>query len=323
MKKKLLIVHNKIAENAGEDELDVLDQAKLVEDACLDLGYLVERMEMNLDLGKAILRIREIGPDILFNLVETLDNKGEFAFVATSVFSSLQLPYSGSPLVSMLLASNKVLAKQELRRAGLPTPNWYSMAQTDQLDPDRQYILKPTWEEGSLDLDDSSVFWGSDSRMKAIAGKKDRDHYFIEEYVDGREYNISMLAGREGPEVLPLAEMQFLDYPKGKPRILGYTSKWKENSFEYSHTRRTFEGRKEDRDLHTRLISLCKECWHLFSLKGYARVDFRVSLEGAPFIIDINANPCLSTSGGFSAACQQAGFTQTEMIRRILEDAYR
>ncbi len=323
MKEKLLIVHNKVPENAGEDELDVLDQANLVENACLELGYLVERMEMDLDLAKAIARIREIQPALLFNLVETLDNKGEFAFVAASVFSSLHLPYSGSPLVSLLLASNKVLAKQELQRAGLPTPNWFSTVQTDQLYPDRSYILKPTWEEGSLDLDESSVFRGSDSLMKAIAAKKDRDHFFIEEYIEGREYNISMLADTDGPEVLPLAEMKFIDYPEGKPRILGYTSKWNENSFEYSHTRRTFEFRKEDRDLHSRLISLCKECWHLFGLKGYVRVDFRVTPEGAPLIIDINANPCLSTSGGFSAACQQAGYTVTEMIRRILEDAYR
>jgi len=323
MNKKLLIVYNKVTENACEDELDVLDQVRLVENACLELEYRVERMEMDLDLGKAITRIREIEPDILFNLVETLDNKGEFAFVATSVFSSLHIPYSGSPLVSMLLASNKVLAKQEIRRAGLPTPDWYKTTQTDQLDPQRRYILKPTWEEGSLGLDEASVFWGSDSQMINLTATKDRDHYFIEEYIEGREYNISMLAGKDGPEVLPLAEMQFFDYPDGKPRILGYSSKWKENSFEFIHTRRTFRVRKEDRDLNSLLVSLCKECWRLFELKGYVRVDFRVNHQGDPLIIDINANPCLSNSGGFAAACQQAGYSRTEMIRRIIEDVYR
>jgi D-alanine-D-alanine ligase len=323
MQKKILIVHNKVPENAGPDEQDVLEQAKLVENACRELDYRVDQVDMDLDLGKAITRIREIRPDLIFNLVETLDNQGEFAFVATSVFSSLQIPFSGSPLVSILLASNKVLAKQELRRAGLPTPGWYPVTDTGHLDPAKRYILKPTWEEGSLGLDESSVFWGSDTRMTGIACSKDRDHYFIEEYVEGREYNISILAGKDGPEVLPLAEMQFLDYPEGKPKILGYASKWKENTFEFTHTRRTFTVREEDRELHTELVQLCKKCWHLFNLKGYVRVDFRISTGGDPFIIDINANPCLSSSGGFAAACQKAGIGATEMIRRILEDAYR
>ena len=319
MKKKILIVTNKLSSNAGADELDVLEQAELVGSSCVKLGYEVARMEMGLNLETAIDQIRNAQPEILFNLVESLDNKGEFAFIAPSIFSSLGIPYSGSPVTPMFLTSNKVLAKRELVRLKLPTPQWVSVNETTSLDPDTHYILKPIWEEGSLDLDESSVFEGKDERMKEVAKSKSKAHYFIEEYIEGREFNISILAGSNGPEVLPPAEMEFRDFPAGKPKILGYQSKWDEQSFEYSHTSRTFQAREKDKALHTRLVGLCEACWSGFGLKGYARIDFRVTEDGIPLIIDINANPCLSLSGGFAAALDQAGYSFTEAVRRILE----
>ncbi|MFH1295673.1 MAG: ATP-grasp domain-containing protein [Bacteroidota bacterium] len=323
MKRKILIATNKLSATPGEDELDVLEQAVLVETACLELGFSTGRMEMDLDLGKALRQIRQEQPNILFNLVESLDNRGEFAYMAPSLFSSLGIPYSGSPVVPLFLTSNKVLSKQELRRLGLPTPGWFSTGETGKLNPTGRYILKPVWEEGSLDLDESSVFEGSHYGMKQTAAKKSHEHYFIEEYVEGREFNISILAGPQGPEVLPLAEMEFLDYPDGKPKILGYRAKWEESSFECTHTTRTFRFDKKDQALHDQLTELCKSCWQGFGLKGYARVDFRVSQEGKPLIIDLNANPCLSATGGFAAALRQAGYSFTEAIHRILEDAER
>jgi D-alanine-D-alanine ligase len=60
----------------------------------------------------------------------------------------------------------------------------------------------------------------------------------------------------------------------------------------------------------------------MFQLQGgYARVDFRCDAEGRPWILEINANPCLSPDAGFAAALQQAGFKFDAAIERLLEDA--
>jgi D-alanine-D-alanine ligase len=64
-------------------------------------------------------------------------------------------------------------------------------------------------------------------------------------------------------------------------------------------------------------------CWHLFGLRGYARVDYRVDQEGKPWILEINSNPCLSPDSGFPAATEQARLRYEEVVGRIVEDALR
>ena len=65
---------------------------------------------------------------------------------------------------------------------------------------------------------------------------------------------------------------------------------------------------------------LALECWRLFGLRGWARVDFRVDAAGQPWILEVNANPCLSPDAGFAAALARSSISFDEAIRRILED---
>jgi D-alanine-D-alanine ligase len=60
-------------------------------------------------------------------------------------------------------------------------------------------------------------------------------------------------------------------------------------------------------------------CWRLFGLGGYARVDFRVDSSGRPWILEINANPCLSPDAGFLAAAGRAGLDATRVVERIVQ----
>src|SRR5204862_2939274 len=76
-----------------------------------------------------------------------------------------------------------------------------------------------------------------------------------------------------------------------------------------------------DQPLLRRLTELGRECWRLFDLSGYARVDFRVDEAGQPWILEVNTNPCISPDAGFAAALEYAGIGYDGGIERILNDA--
>jgi D-alanine-D-alanine ligase len=142
---------------------------------------------------------------------------------------------------------------------------------------------------------------------------------FAEAYIEGREFNVSLLGDASGVEVLPIAEMCFDKY-ETRPKVLGYDAKWTEGSFAYEHTARTFEVAPEDKDLVRQLSRIAIKCWKLFRLRGYARVDFRVDAQGEPYVLEVNANPCISPDGGFIAAASQARISYDNIISRIIAD---
>jgi D-alanine-D-alanine ligase len=323
MSRTALILFNRISSNPKDDELDVLDQVRIVSAALIKLKYKVMEYQIDLNLGKAIREIRKINPSFIFNLAETLDNKGEFAYMPAAILTQLNIPYSGNPLIPLFFAANKVLAKEQLTMIGVKTPGWITLDQLKKLKKERKYILKPTWEEGSLGLDEDSVFNGSDKVFIQKIASLNRNYYFIEEFIEGREFNVSIIGTKDGPLVLPIAEMTFLKYPEGKPRIMGYTAKWKEDSFEYLHTKRTFKFSPGDKGFKKEIEKICKKCWNTFGFKGYVRIDFRMGADGVPMVIDLNLNPCISESGGFIAATQKAKFKFVDVIRMIVEEALK
>ena len=69
------------------------------------------------------------------------------------------------------------------------------------------------------------------------------------------------------------------------------------------------------------MAELSEAAWRLFDLKGYARVDFRVSEEGEPFILEINPNPCLEPEAGLASAAKEAGIGYADLVERILAAA--
>jgi D-alanine-D-alanine ligase len=144
-----------------------------------------------------------------------------------------------------------------------------------------------------------------------------------EVFIDGREFNLSILDVDGRPRPLPQSEILFDGYGKDRARIVDYRAKWEADSYEYRHTPRRFEFPEKDRLLLRRLEVLALRCWDLFGLSGYARVDFRVDAQGRPWVLEINANPCLSPDAGFAAALAEAGISYEEAISHILVCAAR
>ena len=173
-------------------------------------------------------------------------------------------------------------------------------------------------------MDDDAVFTGGvpevHCRLRERVKRTGRPA-FAEEYIEGREFNLAMMTGPGAVEVLPPAEIDFSAFPAEKPHIVGYRAKWQADSFEYNNTPHRFDFPAADRPLLDGLTDLALQCWDLFMLRGWGRVDFRVDQSGRPWILEVNANPCLSPDAGFAAALQRAGIEFDEAIGRIIDEA--
>ena len=113
--------------------------------------------------------------------------------------------------------------------------------------------------------------------------------------------------------------MVFEDWPGERPKIVGYDAKWADDSPESLSTVRRFGVDAKEPALARRLRDLVHRTWTLFGLRGYARVDFRVSPQGEPTILEINTNPCISPDGGFAAAAEEAGMGYDDLIEEIVK----
>lgn len=317
--KKVVILHNKIESNTP-DEIDVLSQRDLVSKACINLGFEVSCLTVGDELKNDLNSVASLKPDIVFNLVESVWSKGELIYMVPAILNALKIPYTGVSLDALFLTTNKVLAKQWMQKHELPTACFFKINEINLLDPHKTYIVKPIWEEASVGISEDYIFQLSETEKVKSIQRLSNSHYFIEEFIEGREFNISILSGKGGPEVLQPAEMLFSDYFKDKPKIVSYKAKWDESSDEYKHTNRSFETLNDNPELQNKLIDISKRCWATFNLSGYVRIDLRVDYNENIFILEINGNPCIAPDSGFIAATQRAGYSNEKVIERLLND---
>jgi D-alanine-D-alanine ligase len=342
------VLHDRVPPVPSRDELDTLVQVEAVSRSLTDLGYSPVSVEFHYDIDAIIETIGRLDPPIVFNLAESLRGKGQFISFAPLVLEYLNVPYTGCPARAIFLTSDKILTKKTLSLAGIPTPPWLSLegpggpAGVPEAGGGRagRFIVKSVWEHASIGLDGEAVVEAESAReLRGLLEKRNRPgagSFFAERYIEGREFNISLLGGARRPalrgknppehgdipppDVLAPAEMTFDGFPDGTPRILGYRAKWDEGSREFASTVRRFEFPGGDAPLIRNLSELSLRCWDTFGLNGYARVDFRVDAGGKPFVLEINANPCIAPDSGFVAAAAKSGLGFRDVIERIIQN---
>lgn len=326
------IVHNEVGQNDRTDEQDVLIQAEAILKALDDLGHKAFKIPCGLDLMDIKGRLEDLKPDMVFNLVESLGGEDRLIHLFPGLLDAMGILYTGSCTETIFITTHKILAKERMGLGHLPTPEWIGPYPGDipvlhrnktgvpfkQL----QWIIKSLWDHGSLGLDDNNVVSGKTEgelwnilkeRSSALGGA-----CFGERFIPGREFNLSILGGPDGPLVLTPAEIVFEGFDRGQIPIVGYRAKWNMESYEYLHTNRSFDFPADDQPILITLKSMALRCWDLFGLRGYARVDFRVDERGQPWILEVNCNPCLNPDAGFAAAAMKSGIPYKEIIEKII-----
>jgi D-alanine-D-alanine ligase len=324
--KKIVILHSDVSPDATEDELDCLKQAETIAQALHRLDYEPMFFPFGLDLNQTIKKLKFLKPQAVFNIAETLAAKGSLIYFAPAILDILQIPYTGCGTQAMFQTSNKPLAKKIMYDARIATPAWVTQENfSSQTTPANIYLIKSSWEHASIGLDEDSLisYTNKENLLKEMNRRKEKlgGSCYAEAYIEGREFSIALIADKLGVRVLPAVEMLFRDYAPDKPKLVDYKAKWVADSFEYNNTIQKFDFNETDANLISTLHEIALRCWYLFGLRGYARVDFRVDNNGKPWVLEINANPCLSLDAGFAAALDRAQIQYHEAIELIINDA--
>ncbi len=313
---RIAILKDHLSDTTSADAKDNALEAQYVA-AHLEPRHTVCQIEFVPDLERVTADLREFAPDVVFNLVESVCDRGALSVVAVHLLEALKYHYTGCRVYSQVVTADKLLTKQVLEDKHIATPAGDGTTASDFV-PGTEYILKAQTEHASIGLDDSCIarydsYWAL-QRALAIKRSETGLDWMAEQYIEGREFSCAFL----GAEVLPPMESRFDDAFEGH-KIITYQTKWEENSLAYGQRVRCFDIEEPVVQQLKKLTATC--CTALSMDNGYARIDFRMDGAGKLYVIDINTNPCVSDDSSFLEMARQQGYTMEYVFEKIVEYA--
>ncbi|NLW50847.1 MAG: GNAT family N-acetyltransferase [Candidatus Brocadiaceae bacterium] len=311
----------------AEADAGVLDQVRAVGHALEALGVPFRSAGVR-TLGDLPRELATAPEAAVFNLVEALRGDARDFTLVPALCAAFGKACTGGDTFCLVHTLDKWQAKAALRAAGVPVPDGVlavaPMADATGL-PGGPLIVKPCRAEASEGIDADSVFEGQGAGLDAAVERVCAQFgcpALVERFLSGREVNVSVLQRGASTEVLPLAEIEFVDFPPEAPRIVGYRAKWLADSAEFRNTpRRIPADLPEATADEVRRQAL--RAWEALGCRDFARVDFRLDRQLRPHVLEVNANPDLSPDGGFAAALAAASIPFEEFVRVVLENARR
>lgn len=323
----VIVMREAVGPDAAPDATDTVAQANAVRDSLEQNGWKVAELVLASDPTLVERSLRELRPDVVFNLVESHLGLSSLACVGPAVCRKANTPFTGCDEAALALAGDKAATRRVLGAAGLPAPPGVSLDEVRQgLFPGAGiYIVKSRFEDASLGLGPDCVIHAASGlelrrQMTCLASRLGGD-CVAESFVSGREFNLALLAGPAGLMTLPLAEMVF-DPEYNGPAIVDYAAKWDEKSPSFAASWRSFDFQL-DAAAQDAMVTIGRRCWDLFGLAGYARIDFRLDAGGRPYVIDVNPNPCIAEDAGFTAAAARAGLSHQKVVELLVRDALK
>ncbi len=299
---------------------DTNDDAESVMRALKESGHDVVQYYVDLDLFEKLRKDKK-NIDLIFNLCDDgFFSDSDLEPHLPAMLDILEIPYTGGDYLTLALTLKKATVKKILLHHKLPTPKFQVFKKSDEEIKDLKFplIVKPTQEDASIGIKDESVVYNEEESKKRVAQviKEYKQPALVEEFIEGREFNIGILGDKE-KEVLPISEITFDGLPDGKPKIVNYDAKWKEDSIDYKETKRSCPA-KVDEELGKKLIYLALKAASLFNCRDYFRVDFRVDKNNQPFILEVNQSPDISEDAGLFAMAQAKGYSYKDLIAKVV-----
>lgn len=223
------------------------------------------------------------------------------------------IPYTGPGSAASRLAMDKIETKRVLDAAGIPTAPWAVV--TDVAAPcplPFPCVVKPPMDGSSVGI--SRVMQASDwpaacaLALETDAGFRRRTAQtggpiaLVEDFIPGREMTVGVL----GSDVLPVVE---ICAPGG---WYGYTEKYVSNETQY---------RFPDDPFLPDLQRLARAACDAVGCRGITRVDFRITPDGRPFVLELNTSPGMTAHSLVPKAAARQGLSFPDLCHRILEKA--
>lgn len=329
-------------EDMLEDQWDDLDSEKTVEtliQAIRSGGHHCEFLEGDISL---IDTIRTFKPDICFNICE-----GHFGDAREShvpaILEMLQIPYTGSKVLTLALALDKPMTKRVLTYHELPTPNFQTFERVDEtLNQDMEYPLfvKPSREGTGMGVSRSSI-------VQNVAELREQvDHILarykqpalVERYIEGREVTVGLVGNLIGPvarrlpldEAAPRVQSGLRFFPPMEVNLKPF----EESDVVYSNRLKVALAEQLDYlcpaplddDMVDELNWLTSAVFRVTGALDVSRVDFRLDANDnwKPYILEINPLPGLAP--GYSDLVIEAaaeGVDHTFLVNMILDTALK
>ncbi|MES2176267.1 MAG: hypothetical protein V4550_00270 [Gemmatimonadota bacterium] len=266
--------------------------------------------------SKWIDKLRRASVDLVFNLCESVDGVAALEPPVISVLELLGLPYTGSSSWTTSLTLRKHIVNGALDRVGLPVPK-FAVVRRGGTIPNVGFpaICKPAAEDASIGIEQRSVVRTTRAlteRVDAMLGRW--DEVIVQRYIEGREVNVGIL----GDAVLPIAEIDFGNMPKGMWRIVTYRSKWEDGSDEDLGSAPRCPARLPA-SVASQIRKIAVAAWRIVGGAGYGRVDLRIDERGRPWILEVNANPDISPDAGLARMARVAGIEYGALVRKMCE----
>jgi D-alanine-D-alanine ligase len=230
----------------------------------------------------------------------------------------LGLRYTGTPAFDCELAFDKVLAKDVLRRAGVPTPDWVAIEGSALRDLGAgaalghalervglPCIVKPSRSGSALGV--SAVEREADLAGAVMGALSFSGAAIVERMVRGTE----VAAGFVGAsmEALPLVEIV------PKDGVYDYGARYTAGATEY------FVPGRLDAGIAAGVRDAARAAVDALCIRGVGRVDVLVTPEGQPQVLEVNVSPGMTETSLLPMAAEATGITFDSLCDHIIRGA--
>ncbi len=221
----------------------------------------------------------------------------------------LGIPYTGSGVMASALGMDKWRSKLVWQSGGLPVPDFVMLDESSQADEvvtrlGLPLFVKPANEGSSVGI--SKV--KEEAMLQAAYAQAARHDKLViaERYIGGGEYTVAIL----GDRILPVIKIE----PANE--FYDFEAKYLRDDTRYlcpSGLSASSEAKMQE---------LAKKAFALIGGQGWGRVDFLMSEEGQPYVLEANTSPGMTDHSLVPMAARQAGISFDELVLQVLGQAH-